>query len=124
MTIPIENSSGQLARDLVQHRYNKTIELENKLRSSIQSKTPSDPNIWAQMRENYEAIILEDHDFSESHEIEHALWHLHYKRIEDFRARMRNAAAAASGNIPSQGGKSVLRREQVNKIRSVFKFSF
>ncbi|XP_057843224.2 nonsense-mediated mRNA decay factor SMG7 isoform X2 [Cryptomeria japonica] len=97
------------------------MDLEKKLRDSIQAKTPSDPNIWSQMRENYEAIILEDHDFAEAKEIEHALWHLHYKRIEEFRARMRSAVVAAGGNNTTQGGRSVARREQVNKIRSVFK---
>lgn len=117
----MENSPAQMTKDAVQRRYNKAIELEQRLRNSIQAKTPSDPNIWGQMRENYEAIILEDHDFSEAHEIEHALWHLHYKRIEEFRARMRSAAMAANGNVPSQGGKSVVRRDQIHKIRSVFK---
>jgi len=117
----MENLPTQMGKDAVQRRYNKAIELEQRLRNSIQAKTPSDPNIWGQMRENYEAIILDDHDFSEAHEIEHALWHLHYKRIEEFRARMRSAAVAANSNIPSQGGKSVVRRDQIHKIRSVFK---
>lgn len=117
----MENLPTQTTKDAVQRRYNKAIELEQRLRNSIQAKTPSDPNIWGQMRENYEAIILEDHEFSEAHEIEHALWHLHYKRIEEFRARMRSAAMAANSNIPSQGGKSVVRRDQIHKIRSIFK---
>ncbi|GLJ28613.1 hypothetical protein SUGI_0563850 [Cryptomeria japonica] len=121
MAIPMENSSSQSTQDMVQRRYKRVMDLEKKLRDSIQAKTPSDPNIWSQMRENYEAIILEDHDFAEAKEIEHALWHLHYKRIEEFRARMRSAVVAAGGNNTTQGGRSVARREQVNKIRSVFK---
>ncbi|KAH9304136.1 hypothetical protein KI387_008540 [Taxus chinensis] len=121
MAIPTENSASQTTQDMVQRRFKRVMELEKKLRDSIQAKTPSDPNIWSQMRENYEAIILEDHDFAEGNEIEHALWHLHYKRIEEFRARMRSAVVAAGGSNTAQGGRSVVRREQVNKIRSVFK---
>ena len=40
--------------------------LDKKLRDAIHVKTPSDLNIWSQMRENYEAIILEDCDFSQA----------------------------------------------------------
>lgn len=67
------------------------------------------------MRENYEVILLEDHDFAEKHETEYALWQLHYRRIEEFRSHL-NAAAASS-----HGGKNVVRPERINKIRSIFK---
>lgn len=61
-------------------------ELESKLRKAAQARVPSDPNVWQQMRENLETILVEDHDFSEQHDIEFALWQLHYKRIEDLRS--------------------------------------
>eukprot|EP00252_Welwitschia_mirabilis_P011770 TRINITY_DN2618_c0_g1_i1.p1 TRINITY_DN2618_c0_g1~~TRINITY_DN2618_c0_g1_i1.p1 ORF type:complete len:1126 (-),score=267.15 TRINITY_DN2618_c0_g1_i1:602-3979(-) len=128
MTIPMEISSSQLTKELskmtkesVQRRYNKVIELEQKLKNAIQTKTPSDPSIWSQIRENYEAIILEDHDFSESHEIEHALWTLHYKRIEEFRNRIRSAGMTANNANAPPGSKSLMKRDQVNKIRTIFK---
>lgn len=87
---------------------------------AAKAKVPSDPNTWLQMRENYEAIILEDHEFSESHEIEYALWQLHYRRIEEFRAHI-NPASASAGSIASKGGKGVVRPDRIKKIRSVFK---
>lgn len=115
MTVVMDSSSGDLAHRL----YKKNVELENGLRKSAQSKTPSDPNAWSQMRENYEVIILEDHDFSEKHEIEHVLWQLHYRRIQEFRARI--SAAASTGSVTSQSGKAPSRPDNAKKIRSLFK---
>ncbi|XP_010928322.1 nonsense-mediated mRNA decay factor SMG7 [Elaeis guineensis] len=116
MTVPMDNSLSPSSRELAKRLYKKNIELENGLRKSAQSKVPSDPNIWLQMRENYEAIILEDHDFSEKHEVEYALWQLHYRRIEEFRTHI-NAAASAGSNA----GKSLARPDRIKRIRSVFK---
>jgi protein SMG7 len=81
-------------------------EHESRLRRSAQSKVPSDPNIWFQMRENYEKIILADHDFSEKREIEYLLWQLHYKRIEEFRAHIVSA------------GKNNANPDRIKRIRS------
>ncbi|KAI7730112.1 hypothetical protein M8C21_004412 [Ambrosia artemisiifolia] len=64
------------------------------------------------MRENFETIILEDHTFSEKHSIEFALWQLHYRRIEEFRAHY----SAAS---QPRGGPA--RPERASKIRLQFK---
>jgi protein SMG7 len=72
------------------------------------------------MRENYEAIILEDHAFSEQHEIEYALWQLHYRRIEEFRTHCK-AALASNGSVTSQNGTMIARPERITKIRSQFK---
>lgn len=74
------------------------------------------------MRENYEAIVLEDHSFSEEHDIEYALWQLHYRRIEDLRALF-NVALAPAGSATSQNGKGPVRSgpERLTKIRSQFK---
>lgn len=94
-------------------------ELENGLRKSAQAKIPSDPNVWLQMRENYEAIILENHDFSEKHEVEFMLWQLHYKRIEEFRLHIN--AAKSTGLPATQGGRSLARPDRIKKIRSAFK---
>ncbi|XP_058115626.1 nonsense-mediated mRNA decay factor SMG7 [Magnolia sinica] len=119
MTVPMDNSSAPI-REHVQRLFNKNNELEKGLRKAAQAKIPSDPNAWLQMRENYEAIILEDHDFSELHEIEYGLWQLHYKRIEEFRAHM-NSASASAGSVTAHGGKGVARPDRIKKIRSVFK---
>lgn len=91
-------------------------ELEDQLRKSAQSKVPSDPNIWLQMRDNFEKIILIDHDLSEQRDVEYLLWQLHYKRIEDFR---RNISAASS--LASQSGKSNTNPDRVKRIKSAFK---
>lgn len=105
--------------ELAQRLYDKNTELENKRRRSIQAKVPSDPNTWQLMRENYEAIILEDHTFSEQHNVEYALWQLHYRRIEEFRAHF-SAAAASAGSVPPRSAKGP-RPDRVTKIRLQFK---
>ncbi|CAA0842834.1 Protein SMG7 [Striga hermonthica] len=106
-------------RDRVQCLFNKNVELENKRRKAAQARIPSNPNTWQNMRENYEAIVLEDHAFSEQHDVEYALWQLHYRRIEELRALF-NAALASAG---SQNGKGPVRPgpDRLTKIRSQFK---
>lgn len=98
----------------------QNIELENRRRRSAQARVPSDPNAWQQMRENYEAIILEDHAFTEQHNIEYALWQLHYRRIEEFRAHF-SAALASKGSSTSQVVKAPPRPDRISKIRVQFK---
>ncbi|KAL0290859.1 UNVERIFIED_CONTAM: protein SMG7 [Sesamum angustifolium] len=122
MTIPMENNKEGSSRELVQRLFNKNVELENKRKKAAQLRIPSDPNTWQQMRENYEAIILEDHAFSEQHDIEYALWQLHYRRIEELRALF-NAAIASAGSAASQNGKGSVRSgpDRITKIRSQFK---
>lgn len=92
--------------------------MENKRRKSAQARVPSDPNAWQQMRENFETIILEDHSFSEKHSIEFALWQLHYRRIEEFRAHY-NAASATDSTTSRAGGAA--RPDRASKIRLQFK---
>ncbi|KAL5985704.1 hypothetical protein ACLOJK_027691 [Asimina triloba] len=136
----MDNSSASSTREYVQRLFNKKSfhkgktmgesgklslweknnELEKGLRKAAQAKVPSDPNAWLQMRENYEAIILEDHEFSELHEVEYKLWQLHYKRIEEFRAHI-NSASATAGSVGAHGGNGVVRSDRIKKIRAVFK---
>ncbi|KAK7300243.1 hypothetical protein RJT34_11084 [Clitoria ternatea] len=118
MIVEMDKMSAPSPQGRVQYLYEKNLELEKKRRKSAQARIPSDPNAWPQMRENYEAIILEDHTFSEQHNIECALWQLHYKRIEELRAYI-NAALTSSKS--SQGGKDQVRPDQITKIRLQFK---
>ncbi|XP_047329139.1 nonsense-mediated mRNA decay factor SMG7-like [Impatiens glandulifera] len=120
MAVHMEKMSDSSASEIAQRLYDKNVELENKRRRSAQAKVPSDPNSWQQMRENYEAIILEDHAFSEQKNIEYALWHLHYRRIEEFRAHI-NAAQASNASTTSQGVKVPPRPDRTAKIRVQFK---
>ncbi|KAK3043195.1 hypothetical protein RJ639_001628 [Escallonia herrerae] len=96
----------------------QNVELENRRRKAAQARIPSDPNAWQQIRENYEVIVLEDDAFSEQHEVEYALWQLHYRRIEELRAHYNAALASASqnGKVPTRPGP-----DRVTKIRSQFK---
>ncbi|KAM7277763.1 hypothetical protein ACFE04_004897 [Oxalis oulophora] len=105
----MENISPPSSRHRAHSLYQKTIELENKRRKSAQSRVPSDPNAWQQIRENYEAIILEDHAFSEQHNIEYALWQLHYRRIEELRSHFTAVKGPAT------------RPDRLAKIRLQFK---
>ncbi|GFP92889.1 protein smg7 [Phtheirospermum japonicum] len=119
MTMLMDNNKENSTRERVQRLFNKNAELENKRRKAAQARVPSDPNTWQNMRENYEAIILEDHAFSEQHDVEYALWQLHYRRIEELRALF-NASLASAG---SQNGKGPVRAgpDRLSKIRSQFK---
>ncbi|KAL2322376.1 hypothetical protein Fmac_026755 [Flemingia macrophylla] len=120
MIVEMDKMSAPSSRERAQRLYEKNLELENKRRRSAQARVPSDPNAWQQMRENYEAIILEDQAFSEQHNIEYALWQLHYKRIEEFRAYFSAALSSASANS-SQGVKGPARPDRIAKIRLQFK---
>ncbi|XP_055809262.1 nonsense-mediated mRNA decay factor SMG7-like [Solanum dulcamara] len=121
MAIQMDNILDHSSRERVQRLFNKNVELDNKRRKAAQARVSSDPDAWQQMRENYEAIILEDHAFSEQHEIEYALWQLHYRKIEELRARF-NAAIASSGST-SRTGKGPPRNgpDNITKIRMQFK---
>lgn len=116
MIVKMDKAVASSSHDLAQRLYDKNIELENKRRKSAQARVPSDPNAWQQMRENFETIILEDHNFSEKHSIEFALWQLHYRRIEEFRAHY-NAASATDST--TRGGPA--RPDRALKIRLQFK---
>ncbi|GMH18296.1 hypothetical protein Nepgr_020137 [Nepenthes gracilis] len=120
MAIPMDNTS-ELSRQRVQRLYNKNVELETRRHRSAQSRVPTDPNVWQQMRENYEAIILEDHAFAEQYEVEFELWQLHYQRIDELRAHF-SAAVASTGFSTAQSAKvGPARPDRVTKIRSQFK---
>ncbi|KAF5447687.1 hypothetical protein F2P56_033219 [Juglans regia] len=116
----MDKMSAPSSRERVQRLYEKNIELENRRRRSAQARIPSDPNAWQQMRENYEAILLEDHAFSEQHSIEYALWQLHYRRIEELRGHF-SAALTSVGPNASQGVKGPARPDRITKIRLQFK---
>ncbi|KAL6854588.1 hypothetical protein ACP4OV_019150 [Aristida adscensionis] len=116
MTVPMDSAAAPSSQDLAERLFKKNGELENQLRKSVQSKVPSDPNIWLQMRDNFEKIILADHDFSEKHEIEYLLWQLHYKRIEEFRRNINSAGSAAS-----QSGKNNTNADRIRRIKSAFR---
>ncbi|KAF7815647.1 protein SMG7-like [Senna tora] len=118
MIVQMDKMSAPSSLERAQRLYEKNQELESKRRRSAQARVPSDPNAWQQMRENYEAIILEDHAFSEKHNIEYALWHLHHKRIEELRAYF---TAASAGSNSTQGVKGPARPDRITKIRLQFK---
>lgn len=118
MIVQIDKMSAP-SRERAQQLFDKINELENRRRRSAQARVPSDPNAWQQIRENYEAIILEDHGFSEQHNIEYALWQLHYRRIEELRAHFN--AARSSGSNQSQSVKGPTRPDRLTKIKLQFK---
>ena len=108
----------------------QALELEKQLRVLLQQRGPFDTNVRALrniIRENYEAVILDDHEFAESHDVEQSIWRLHYKQIDEFRAKIKKtnataaAAAAAALVTPMPVAKIIPRREPIHKILAVFK---
>ncbi|CAM0950680.1 unnamed protein product [Alopecurus aequalis] len=116
MTVPMDSTAAPPSQDLAKRLFKKNAELKRLLEKSAQSKVPSDPNIWLQMRENFEKMILADHEFCEKHEIEYILWQLHYKRIEEFRHHINAAGSAAS-----QNGKNNGNTDRIKRIKSAFR---
>ncbi|XP_074292441.1 nonsense-mediated mRNA decay factor SMG7-like [Silene latifolia] len=115
-----EKTSNSSSRERAEQLFKKNAELEKKRQKSLQAKIPSDPNTWNQIRENYEAIILEDHAFSEQRGIELSVWQLHYKRIEEFRALFNSAQASARSSAANnlRGSRQL---DIVTKLRVQFK---
>lgn len=80
--------------------------LEQQLRTTLQSKGFSDGTAYSlltTLRSLYQEILLTDHAFAVEHDIEQALWRGIYRRIEDFRGRIRKYSQAAAG--PPRGAK-------------------
>lgn len=96
----------------------QNLKLEARLKKLAESKVPSDPNIWLEIRENLEGIILADHDFSQQNECETALWQLHYRRIEEFRYHI-NSATTSSSNNPKNNNQT--NADRLRRIRGSFK---
>jgi protein SMG7 len=126
MSLSSENSSVSPSFSRAEQRYNQALELEKQLRGVVQAKGPFDSHARAlrnNIRECYEAVVLEDHEFAEVHEVEQAIWRLHYKQIDEFRAKIKkNSAIAAAGPaVPIPGGKSASKQELMHKILAAFK---
>ncbi|CAI9754796.1 unnamed protein product [Fraxinus pennsylvanica] len=118
----MDDFTGNSSMERVQRLFKKNVELENQCRKAAQARIPSDPKAWQKMCENYEAIILEDHAFSEQNDVEYALWQLHYRRIEELRVLF-NAALASAGSAAPQNVKVPVRAgpDRLTKIRSHLK---
>ncbi|KAH9610134.1 hypothetical protein KSS87_004781 [Heliosperma pusillum] len=115
-----EKTSNFSSRGRAEQLFNKIVELDKKRQRSLQARIPSDPNTWNQIRETYEAIILEDHAFSEQRNIELSLWQLHYKRIEEFRALF-TAAHVSARSTAANNVRGSRQPDRVAKIRVQFK---
>uniref|UniRef100_A0A1D1XVN1 Protein SMG7 n=1 Tax=Anthurium amnicola TaxID=1678845 RepID=A0A1D1XVN1_9ARAE len=117
MTVPsmCSSSSDPPRRELARRLFQKNLELEEARRKAAKLKVPSDQNVWIQMRDNFETIVLEDHDFSEQHGVEHSLWQLHHRKIDEHRAHLSAVSAA------SHGGKDPSRPDRAKKIYAAFK---
>ncbi|GAQ92205.1 telomerase activating protein est1 [Klebsormidium nitens] len=84
----------------------KAQKLEQQLRTTLQSKGFSDGTAYSlltTLRSLYQEILLTDHAFAVEHDVEQALWRGIYRRIEDFRGRIRKYSQAATG--PPRGAK-------------------
>eukprot|EP00897_Mesotaenium_endlicherianum_P003184 jgi/Mesen1/2894/ME000175S02050 len=107
----MKQSSERSLRTLAEGRLNKAGELEKRLWAQLPTKGPFDPSLRElreAIRNQYESVILSDHELAEEREVELSLWRLHYRRIEDFRARIRKIMAAlassSSGSGPAGAG--------------------
>lgn len=121
MIVQMEKTPNSTSKERAEQLLKKNIELEKKRQKSLQAKIPSDFNTWLQIRENYEAIILEDYAFSEKNNVEYSLWQLHYKRIEEFRALFNAAQASGRSSAAANSGRAPLQPDRITKIRVQFK---
>ncbi|XP_018443950.2 nonsense-mediated mRNA decay factor SMG7 [Raphanus sativus] len=121
MTLQMDKNTASSPRERAQSIFDKTVELEIKRRKAAQARNPFDPNLWQQIRENYEAIVLEDHTFCEEHNIEFTLWQLHYKRIEDFRSHISAVLASSNSSSVAQNSKGPSRPDRVANLKLQFR---
>ncbi|CAH8365328.1 unnamed protein product [Eruca vesicaria subsp. sativa] len=120
MTLQMDKNTASSPRERAKAIFNKTVELEIKRRKAAQARSPFDPDLWQQIRENYEAIVLEDHTFSEEHNIEFTLWQLHYKRIEDFRSHITALVAPGNSSV-AQNSKGPSRLDRAANLKLQFR---
>ncbi|XP_019090579.1 PREDICTED: LOW QUALITY PROTEIN: protein SMG7 [Camelina sativa] len=120
MTLQMDKTTASSSRERAKSLFDKTVELENKRWKAVQDRNPFDPNLWQQIRENYEAILFEDHAFSEQHNIEIILWQLHYKRIENCRGHI-NAFLNSSSSSAANNVKGPSRLDQIAKLKLQFR---
>ncbi|KAJ4755050.1 Telomerase activating protein Est1 [Rhynchospora pubera] len=119
MTVQMDNGiATPSSRELAESLFKKNLKLEARLKKLAEAKLPSDPNIWLEIRENLEGIILADHDFSQKNECETALWQLHYRRIEEFRYHI-NSGTTSSSNNPKNNNQT--NADRLKRIRGSFK---
>lgn len=94
-------------------------ELETYFYELLSARGPLDPHVQHlshKIRDCYEKVILADHAFAETHDVEHAVWNLHYKQIEAFRSLFNHSkitstvadAERSSGNNIKRGGQRIL----------------
>ncbi|ERN15018.1 protein SMG7L [Amborella trichopoda] len=91
----------------------EAVKAEKKLWTMIHLKGPLDPELQElhrKIRISYEGTILKDHEFAAIKDVEHALWRLHYKQIEEIRNRIQASTSHAECMNPlnSQGSTDEL----------------
>mmetsp|Transcript_36979 Transcript_36979/g.59852 ORF Transcript_36979/g.59852 Transcript_36979/m.59852 type:complete len:999 (+) Transcript_36979:103-3099(+) len=105
---------------LVTILYNRVAELEKDFRTQCKRKNPLDKTLTPlrnSIRDDYEKIILQDIDFAASKDVEQILWKtIFYRRIEEFRKRLRKASS------PVPDGTSVATsKDSVRKLAHAFR---
>lgn len=79
-------------QNLTQHFIVEAVNAEKQLWKVIQAKGLlhiDAQEFYRKSRCSYEEIMLNDHELVEIQDIEHSLWKLHYKNIDEFRNRIR-----------------------------------
>ncbi|OVA00382.1 DNA/RNA-binding domain [Macleaya cordata] len=109
----------------------EAVNAEKQLWQLIRSKGPlhiDGQKLYRKARSSYEEIIVNDHELAELQDIEYSLWKLHYKYIDEYRNRIREASSLkkcanlASDNL-LEGLKSFLSeatefyQDLITKIR-------
>ncbi|KAI3854217.1 hypothetical protein MKW98_024640 [Papaver atlanticum] len=84
----------------------EAVNAEKQLWQLIHSKGPMNTDVqelYRKVRSSYEEIIVNDHELAELQDIEYSLWKLHYKHIDEFRNRIREASVKRKGvNLESE----------------------
>ncbi|KAI3994893.1 hypothetical protein MKX01_037444 [Papaver californicum] len=84
----------------------EAVNAERQLWQLIHSKGPINTDVqelYHKARSSYEEIIVNDHGLAELQDIEYSLWKLHYKHIDEYRNRIREASVQRkSANLESE----------------------
>ncbi|CAI9087429.1 OLC1v1021496C1 [Oldenlandia corymbosa var. corymbosa] len=107
-----------------QNTFVQVLNIEKQLLASIHTKGLLHKDVqelYHQVRDGYESVILNDHDAMELQEVEHLLWKLHYKHIDEFRRSIRprpSSGEVIKGEAPRVGAET---SRNINRHVEAFK---
>ncbi|KAK3273297.1 hypothetical protein CYMTET_18454 [Cymbomonas tetramitiformis] len=101
MSAPNKDAHSVTRKDDPARLHNTALELEKQLRHLLRQKSSFDPEVRSirnKLRDMYEQLLFIDYPFAQEKDVEQSLWKgIFYRRIEEFRKRIRKYSVVAEG---------------------------